>query len=166
VPDQRGSSRIDVVIRLAKVTEIVLYELELTLNQFRLLTMVEEGISSSRELGLRLVVKAPNVTVLVRTLTERGLLKRRPSEHDGRRIVLSLTPKGRKLIQRAERQCELALHNVAAYVETPDGADALVASLDAWVAPLDVAALRLREVAAADQPYRQAGGERARTPAR
>jgi DNA-binding MarR family transcriptional regulator len=152
--DGAGSgSSADIVIRLAKVLEIVLYGLELTMNQFRLLSLVGEGITSSRELGLRLVVKAPNLTVLTRTMTERGLLDRTRSEDDGRRIVLTLTPGGRTTLARARTQCETALLNLATNVNTPTDGERLVKSLDQWLPPLDEAALRLREVAAADQPY-------------
>jgi DNA-binding MarR family transcriptional regulator len=148
-----GSSA-DIVIRLAKVLEIVLYDLELTMNQFRLLSLVGEGITSSRELGLRLVVKPPNLTVLTRTMTERGLLDRTRSEVDGRRIVLTLTPAGGAALARARRQCETALLNVATNVNSPTGARGLVKSLDLSLPPLDEAALRLRDVAAAEQPYK------------
>jgi DNA-binding MarR family transcriptional regulator len=147
-----GSSA-DIVVRLAKVLEIVLHDLELTMNQFRLLSLVGEGITSSRELGLRLVVKPPNLTVLTRTMTERNLLDRTRSEDDGRRIVLSLSPAGRALLERARRRCEAALLNVAANIETRGGPEGLVGSLDRWLAPLDEAALRLREVAGAARPY-------------
>jgi DNA-binding MarR family transcriptional regulator len=147
-----GSSA-DIVIRLAKVLEIVLYDLELTMNQFRLLSLVGEGITSARELGLRLVVKAPNLTVLTRTMTERGLLDRTRSEDDGRRIVLTLTPAGGAALARARRHCETALLNVATNVNSPTDAEGLVKSLDRWLPPLDEAAVRLREVAVAEQPY-------------
>jgi DNA-binding MarR family transcriptional regulator len=153
MPDAMHGERVDVVIRLAKVLEIVLQQFELTLNQFRLLSMVGEGISSSRELGLRLVVKAPNLTVLTRAMAERGLLERAPSQVDGRRIVLTLTASGEALLADAQQWCEHALRNVAGNGNTATGAASLVASLDRWLAPLDEAALRLREVAGADRPY-------------
>jgi DNA-binding MarR family transcriptional regulator len=158
-----GSSA-DIVIRLAKVLEIVLHGLELTMNQFRLLSLVGEGITSSRELGLRLVVKAPNLTVLTRTMTERGLLDRTRSEDDGRRIALTLTPAGRAALARARAQCETALLNLATNVNSRTNAGGLVKSLDQWLSPLDEAALRLREVATADRPYARMARSVATTP--
>jgi hypothetical protein len=62
---------IGVIVQLAKVLEIVLADMGLTMHQFRLLTLAQEASPSKAELSLRLVMKPPNVSVLTS-----GLLRR------------------------------------------------------------------------------------------
>jgi MarR family transcriptional regulator, organic hydroperoxide resistance regulator len=62
-----------------------------------------------KELGELLIAEAGHPSRLVDRLVEAGLVHRQPSEEDRRRIVLSLTPAGRKLEKRADdlRQTQL-----------------------------------------------------------
>jgi DNA-binding MarR family transcriptional regulator len=91
-------SRSLTVVRLAKTMEIVLAEFGLTMNQYRMLTFIDAGAPSLREVGKRLVMKRPNVSVLIDGLVERGWVRRSRSEADGRRIELELTGKGQQLL--------------------------------------------------------------------
>lgn len=126
------------IVRLAKVVEIVLGELGLTMNQYRMLTFVREGLPSLVEVGRRLVMKPPNVSVLIDGLVERGLAERYPHPEDGRRVELALTASGRAALLRAEKACDRALAHLAR--EAGDR-EQLLDALDLWQPVLDGPAL-------------------------
>jgi DNA-binding MarR family transcriptional regulator len=136
-----------VVVRLAKVIEIVLADVGLTLNQYRLLTLIDGGTPSARELSLRLAMKPPNVSALTNALSERGLLAKRPHATDRRRAELVLTAVGRRALRRAHQRCEEALHRLAGHDPGDTRSDQLLDGLDDWLPLLDDAAVRLRHVA-------------------
>lgn len=137
-----GDSAVLTVIRLSKVIELVLGEAGLTLNQYRLLTFVEEGPPALREVSFRLAMKPPNVSVLIDGLVDRGLIGRHPDPGDGRRIKLVLTDPGRDALRSARDRCGLALAHLAS---TPGAPDGLLAHLGDWHLALDAAAIDLRE---------------------
>ena len=131
---------IDVIVRLSKVLEIALADVVLTMNQFRLLTLVQERSPSAAELSARLVMKAPNVSAMTKGLVDRGLVERTQQADDGRRRDLMLTPAGESLVRAAHERCAVALHALAA--QTDD--ERLVAELERWRPALDAAAVTLR----------------------
>ncbi len=61
----------------------------------------EAPASSLNDLAARTHTHQSSVSVVVSRLVDRGLVARRPSDEDGRRIELSLTPRGRALRRRA-----------------------------------------------------------------
>lgn len=122
-------------MRLAKVVELALNELSVTVNQYRALTMIEAGSPPMREFAVRLAMHPPNVSTLVDGLVARGLVARTRNPDDGRRVVLSLTAKGRALLQRAASQAEHALAMVVAYDEEHE--DDLLRGIDQWELALD-----------------------------
>lgn len=67
-----------------------------------LLLLVHHG-AAPKQLAAWLRVPAPQVTLLVDRLSERGLLERRRSPHDGRALQIHLTDSGSALAQRAQR---------------------------------------------------------------
>jgi DNA-binding MarR family transcriptional regulator len=71
----------------------------------------QAGPLSLKELGELLIAEAGHPSRLVDRLVDAGLVERRPSEDDRRRIVLSLTARGRRLEKRIqparEEQLEL-----------------------------------------------------------
>lgn len=60
----------------------------------------QAGPLSLKELGELLIAEAGHPSRLVDRLVEAGLVERRAAEADRRRVVLSLTPKGRRLEKR------------------------------------------------------------------
>jgi DNA-binding MarR family transcriptional regulator len=56
---------------------------------------------SINELAEATVTHQSSVSVVVRRLVERGLLRRGTSGDDGRRVEVSLTARGRRLLERA-----------------------------------------------------------------
>lgn len=70
--------------------------------QLFVLQQLGEGPAASlNELAERTHTHQSSVSVVVSRLVERGLVSRKPSETDRRRLVLSLTPRGRALRRRA-----------------------------------------------------------------
>lgn len=131
------------IVRLAKTIEIVLGEHGLTMNQYRMLTFIREGLPSLVEVGKRLVMKPPNVSVLTDGLVERGLAERYQHPEDGRRVELALSGAGRSLLVRAEEACDRALAYLA---RAADDEAELLRAIDLWERVLDGPALaRLRE---------------------
>jgi DNA-binding MarR family transcriptional regulator len=141
---RRSRSTALVVVRLAKTLEIVLADVGLTFNQFRLLTLVEDATVTPGELSTRLVMKPPNVTAMINSLADRGLIRRSRSDDDARRTRLHLTRRGDALVGRAHAACDGALQHLAAGAEG-DRAEQLLTALDRWLPALDAAAIELRK---------------------
>jgi DNA-binding MarR family transcriptional regulator len=138
----QSSSRATIVVRLAKVVELALDDLGITVNQYRALTMIEAGAPPLREFAVRLAMHPPNVSTLVDGLVGRGLVSRRRDPNDGRRIALALTARGRTLLQRAKTRSDHALTRVAAFDN--DRAHDLLTGIDDWQLALDRVADDLR----------------------
>jgi DNA-binding MarR family transcriptional regulator len=66
-----------------------------------LMVIGQAGPLSLKDLGAMLIAEAGHPSRLVDRLVEAGLVERRPADDDRRRIVLTLTPRGRKLNERA-----------------------------------------------------------------
>ena len=77
-------------------------QLGLTGPQADALTVIRQaGPLSLKDLGDLLIAEAGHPSRLVDRLVEAGLVERRPAEDDRRRVVLSLTARGRRLEKRA-----------------------------------------------------------------
>lgn len=136
-----SKSTVTTIVRLSKIIEILLADFGLTPNQFRLLTLVDEGATSSAEVGVRLAMKAPNVTAMTNSLIDRGLLVREQGTDDRRRVYLTLTADGAALMAKADKQCHEALLHV---VKQAGASPHLLDRLDAWLPVLEVTATDLR----------------------
>jgi DNA-binding MarR family transcriptional regulator len=149
----RRSSRAEIVVRLAKVVELVLADLGLTENQYRALTLIDAGAPPLREFAVRLVMKPPNVSTLIDGLVSRGLVTRQRDPGDGRRVVLSLTADGRSLLATSEARAEGAMARVASF--DVEREHALLAGLDDWQTALDEVAVDLRNNLASESGLRR-----------
>jgi DNA-binding MarR family transcriptional regulator len=102
-----------------------------TMPQLRVLILVDREPMSMSAIAADLGVHASNATRTCERLVQAGLLDRRTAEEDRRRVVLSLTRKGKLLLDRVmdhrrERIVEI-LEQMA-----PDDRAALAASLQAF----------------------------------
>jgi homoprotocatechuate degradation regulator HpaR len=61
-------------------------------------TLAPETELEMTQLAHRVYMHPPSVTRMLSAMQEQGIATRRPSEHDGRRILVSITPKGRDVI--------------------------------------------------------------------
>lgn len=133
-------SRTLTVIRLAKVIEIVLADIGLTVNQYRMLTFAEAGAPALGELSLRLVMKPPNVSILIDGLVSRGLMRRARQSDDRRHLRLDLTKAGAEILALAHQRSDAALDWLAARSHK---SARLLRALDSWEPVLDAVAAEL-----------------------
>jgi DNA-binding MarR family transcriptional regulator len=123
--------------RLARHVEQALDPLELSLPQYRVLSLLADGSSASSALAGRLAVSPPSVTAVVDGLVSRGLVERQADPGDRRRLTLLLTADGVALLRRAEASVDERLGMVAEYLEDPSSAAAAIEALQQWNHALD-----------------------------
>ena len=123
--------------RLARQLEKALEPLELTLPQFRVLSLLADGSSASSALASRLAVSPPSMTAVIDGLSARGLVDRRADPDDRRRLTLLLTTAGRKALRTAEAAIDARLVEVSGYLEEPERAAEALAALAVWNHALD-----------------------------
>jgi DNA-binding MarR family transcriptional regulator len=76
---------------------------------FVLCQLEDESPLSVADLAQRTLTDASSVSTVVARLVERGFVTRTPSRSDRRRVELSITPRGRKLVLAAPRVPQAAL---------------------------------------------------------
>lgn len=90
----------------------------LTPLQIQILTFVSSCDGrrhvSANDVARELYVTRPTMSVAVRALEKKGLLKRRPSEHDKRKQYLILTNKSKALLEDNHRYDDLLLSQLMA----------------------------------------------------
>ena len=123
--------------RLARHVEQALVPLELSLPQYRVLSLLGDGSSASSALAHRLAVSPPSMTAVVDGLVARRLVTREPDREDRRRLTLHLTDDGLTLLRSAEAAVDTRLGEVAQYLEDPSRAAAAIEALQQWNHALD-----------------------------
>ena len=73
-------------------------------HQFSVLARLEEAPRTPKELAAFEKVSAPSMTRTVAGLVEGGLVARADDPTDGRQVILSLTPEGRRTIREIRRR--------------------------------------------------------------
>lgn len=126
------------VTRLARVAERVLGGLELTLPQYRVLSLLSDGSAAATALADHLAVSRPSVTAVVDGLVERGLVERTTDPDDRRRVRHSLTGSGHHVLATADRAIDERLLAVAGHL-APKDAERAADGLALWSAALDAA---------------------------
>ncbi|HEY2061364.1 MarR family winged helix-turn-helix transcriptional regulator [Amycolatopsis sp. NBC_01480] len=95
---------VDALVQLSFLIQGVLSEAgaehDLSIVQIRLLGVLRDRRPGMLELGSHLGLDKSSMTGLVGRAEKRGLVQRSPSPHDGRAVLVSLTPLGRQLMQR------------------------------------------------------------------
>ena len=148
-----------VVARLARQVELAVATVELTLSQYRALSLLADGKEASSALAEKLAVSRPSVTGVIDGLVARDLVERHHEQGDRRRIGLDLTSEGRRLLAAAEHEIERRLRDIAEY--GAGGQRAAFAGLGPWKEALDA----YRSARRAGAPRAGAAEERAETPA-
>jgi homoprotocatechuate degradation regulator HpaR len=101
------STRIALPMALLRAREAVMSRFRPLLDahgineqQWRVIRVLAEHASlDASDLAQRANILAPSLTRMIRSLTERGLIRRGKDQGDGRRVILSITPEGRALIE-------------------------------------------------------------------
>ena len=131
------------VARLGRQVEIALATIDLTTAQYRTLTQLGDGAEASSSLAAKLAVSRPTVTAVVEGLAERGLVDRRHSDEDRRRVALNLTEAGRLMLAKADEVVAAKLAEVLAAVSPRQAAQA-VNGIMQWGSALDAKKARKR----------------------
>jgi DNA-binding MarR family transcriptional regulator len=105
------------LVRIARMLEHV--STEVTLPQYRLLSMVACGDCRASKLAGRLALSKPTVTAVVDGLVERGMLSRSEVVGDRRAVQLSLTDAGRVALLATDRAMGERLAQVLARCDDP-----------------------------------------------
>ena len=96
-------SAADALVQLSFLTQRVLSavgaEFDLSVVQARLLGILRDRQPGMLELGSHPGLDKSSMTGLVGRAEKRGLVQRSPSPHDGRAVLVSLTPLGRRLTE-------------------------------------------------------------------
>jgi long-chain acyl-CoA synthetase len=116
---------------LSKRVEVALAEVDLTLPQYRVLSILAEGSAAASGLAERLAVRRPSITALIDGLEARGLVDRRQEDSDRRRVALRLTDAGARTVAEADRTVDRYLAAIAGHLPDKDEAMAL-RSLELW----------------------------------
>ena len=96
---------------------------DLSLSQFRVLALVEEGGERASQLADRLALAKPTITAAVDGLVERGYLTRSADCTDRRATKITLTAAGRKALYDAEHAMHARLHDVLAHADDPNAVE-------------------------------------------
>jgi len=110
-----GDPYVRTLTRLARMLERA--SDDLTLPQFRVLALVDEGGERASQLADRLAVAKPTITAVVDGLVERGYLKRTADSDDRRATKITLTAAGRKVLYDAEHAMHARLNDVLAHAD-------------------------------------------------
>ena len=141
MPTKVDGSPARVLARLCRIVEGALGDGDLSLSQYRLLAFLSQGDWAASALADRLNVSRPSITGLVDGLVKRGLVERRPSPDDRRRVDHVLTASGKKALREADERADARLRTILG--EVPDDvADDVLDSLTRLHGALDA---RLQE---------------------
>ena len=100
--DHRNADAVRAAARLAKVAGTALGEADLTLAQYRVLVFLDATDRPATHVAGLLGVTPSTVTSVVDGLTQRNLVERRADPSDRRRVMLSLTDDGRRMLVRGD----------------------------------------------------------------
>jgi DNA-binding MarR family transcriptional regulator len=115
---------------------------DLTLAQFRILSMIAAGDERSSALAERLTVAKPTITAVVDGLVERGFVAREAVAGDRRSIRVALTPSGLVALRAAEAEMSETLGRIFEHARNRDALIAALLDLDDALAARMQARLR------------------------
>jgi DNA-binding MarR family transcriptional regulator len=115
----------DSIVGFTRLAELALSQVALSPTQYRLLSHLRRGRTIQSDLAFQLAVTKQSVTRLVDGLVEKKLIVRRVDDEDRRRVIHAITPKGERLLARADEVLERFL--MAVLQDLDDDADIEVA---------------------------------------
>ncbi len=116
---------------LARLLEITLGDVGLSLPQYRLLGYLSRGSSAASPAARELSTSRPSVTALVDGVVAKGLVERLPDPGDRRKITLAMTSTGFAVLAEADTVISARLQYVASYLPD-DGAEQALEGLGLW----------------------------------
>jgi DNA-binding MarR family transcriptional regulator len=155
-----GLSRADATIgrtvaRLGRQVEIALSRVDLTTAQYRTLVQLSEGAEASSSLASKLAVTPPSVTTVVDGLVQRGLVERRHAVRDRRRVSVTLTESGQRILAEADDAVGARLADILAEAD-PEALALALSGVEQWQEAMDAWRLRWLAKKAKEQTEVQA----------
>jgi long-chain acyl-CoA synthetase len=115
-PPSNGVGR--TIARLARRVDRALADVELSMPQYRVLAFLSEVDSAAASLlARRLEVSRPSITSMMDGLVARGLVERKASDDDRRRVEHRLTRKGEAALRAADHAVDQRLTALADHLE-------------------------------------------------
>ncbi len=99
---------------LARQAERALAASDLSLPQYRVLSLLAEGMALPSSMADSLDVRRPSITAVVDGLVARGLVVRETDPLDRRRVAHRITEEGRLLVSKSDEAVEERLRAIAA----------------------------------------------------
>ncbi|MFD0691897.1 MarR family winged helix-turn-helix transcriptional regulator [Actinomadura fibrosa] len=113
-----GLDIVDGLVQLSFEVQAVLArvaaDLDLSLAQVRLLGILRDRDAEMLQLAAHLGLDKSSVTGLVSRAERRELVRRVPSPRDGRAVLVTLTPRGRRLTRDGEQRIRGAIRALTA----------------------------------------------------
>jgi long-chain acyl-CoA synthetase len=124
--DEMGSSSAArAASSLARLLEITLGDVGMSLPQYRLLSYLSRGSSAASPAARELSTSRPSVTALVDGVVAKGLVERLPHPGDRRKITLAMTASGFDAVSQADAAITARLQTVASYLPSDEAKRAL-----------------------------------------
>ena len=121
--------------RLARQVELGAGSVELSLSQYRVLSILDSGQEAASSLAEKLAVSRPSITGVVDGLVARGLVRRDNHTADRRRVDVGLTTAGASVLAAADAEIQRRLEAIATHMES--GVEDPFALLAPWRVALD-----------------------------
>ena len=84
-------------------------------QQWRVIRVLDEHETlDATELAARANILAPSLTRMIRAMAQRGLIRRGKDQGDGRRVILTITNKGRQLIAEVSPEARAVYERIDA----------------------------------------------------
>jgi MarR family transcriptional regulator, temperature-dependent positive regulator of motility len=97
--------------------------LGVTLKEFVILMTLDESTRVTQQrLAKTLLLDANSAVLLLTGLEDKGLIERTRDPEDRRRHIVAITPKGKKALEKAERQLETVADDVLANLDEAERA--------------------------------------------
>ncbi|EFL01350.1 transcriptional regulatory protein [Streptomyces sp. SPB78] len=126
-PDDAPLTAVDALVQLSFLVQGVLSATgaahELSVVQLRLLGVLRDRRAGMLELGRHLGLDKSSMTGLVGRAEKRGLVRRSPSPHDGRAVLVGLTEEGRRLAEEGAEEIARRLTEATAHLGTEGRAE-------------------------------------------
>ncbi|MDX6350410.1 MAG: MarR family transcriptional regulator, lower aerobic nicotinate degradation pathway regulator [Streptomyces sp.] len=117
-------STVDALVQLSFLVQGVLAHIasdhDLSLIQVRLLGILRDRRPGMLELARHLGLDKSSMTGLVTRAEKRGLVQRLPSPHDGRAVLVGLTPLGRQLTDQCTAEMDQHVAALTASLTTTE----------------------------------------------
>jgi DNA-binding MarR family transcriptional regulator len=94
------------MVAMCRLTEIALHEADISLTEYRILHHLVLGRTIQSDLAFHLAVSKQSVTRLVDPLVDRGFITRRVDPDDRRRVIHTITAKGKRVLARTDAVLE------------------------------------------------------------